>query len=258
MTLADELRADRLRALHSEFLRRASLARDDNLGLFSLCGRSDDVQVMSLLAAEWNSDDYDRSSTANIIWREIWKAAGLPTRRINFRDLCRRRGFFVEEGRRWLYEYSEDLGDWPLSTFLVLGEEASREFALPDEPSAECWLATLYRVLPTNRETTIRRLALLGLQTSIAIRWLPWDLFTASAKAIEILTDSRNRPPKQGDPRPAYRRDHLWLKWKQGERLGPAKIRDRWDSLTDAERREICSTLWERVGGQTPAEQEAV
>jgi predicted Rossmann fold nucleotide-binding protein DprA/Smf involved in DNA uptake len=61
---------------------------------------------------------------------------------------------------------------------------------------------------------------------------------------IDILGDS-DQPPR----RPAYERDHLWLKWQLEEGLGPAKIRDQWDAMRDAERKAISPNAWERVGG---------
>lgn len=57
--------------------------------------------------------------------------------------------------------------------------------------------------------------------------------------------------PPDDEPglRPAYRRDHLWLKWnKSGERFGPAKIRDRWNEMTDAHRKAISPRLPNMVG----------
>lgn len=40
--------------------------------------------------------------------------------------------------------------------------------------------------------------------------------------------------------RPAYARDHLWLKWQEAEGLTPAKIRDRWNEMEDFSRETIC------------------
>lgn len=38
--------------------------------------------------------------------------------------------------------------------------------------------------------------------------------------------------------RPAYRRDHLWLRWQREKRVfGPARIRDRWNAMPEAEQR---------------------
>lgn len=47
--------------------------------------------------------------------------------------------------------------------------------------------------------------------------------------------------------REAYRRDHLWSKWNVN-RFGPAKIRDRWNSLLEAHRRIISPRLPHTVG----------
>jgi hypothetical protein len=56
--------------------------------------------------------------------------------------------------------------------------------------------------------------------------------------------------------RPAYKRDHCWLKWAD-EGLTPAKIRDRWNALSDEGRKGICGEAWGRIGGSSPAQKKA-
>lgn len=51
-----------------------------------------------------------------------------------------------------------------------------------------------------------------------------------------------------GPKRPAYHRDHTWLSWYLKDRLTPAKIRDRWNSLSDDERISICYTASNKIG----------
>jgi hypothetical protein len=63
-----------------------------------------------------------------------------------------------------------------------------------------------------------------------------------SERTADSKTDSNQ------DPRPAYKRDHLWLRWHE-EGMGPAAIRDRWNMLSDAEREKTCPKLPGRVGG---------
>ena len=46
--------------------------------------------------------------------------------------------------------------------------------------------------------------------------------------------------------RPAYPRNHLWLKWYE-EGLGIAKIRDRWNNMTERERKEIAPEKHQRI-----------
>ncbi len=48
--------------------------------------------------------------------------------------------------------------------------------------------------------------------------------------------------------RPAYMRDHLWRDWKMDDDLGPAAIRDRWDSMSDDDRKACCPKCWEKIG----------
>ena len=50
--------------------------------------------------------------------------------------------------------------------------------------------------------------------------------------------------------RPAYARDHLWFNWHKQDELGPAKIRDRWNGMSDEERRTACPRASWRIGGK--------
>lgn len=64
----------------------------------------------------------------------------------------------------------------------------------------------------------------------------------ALEKADQII-GAADEPPR----RPAYGRDHLWLKWREEEGLTPAKIRDRWNDMTDGQRKAICPKHWKKV-----------
>jgi hypothetical protein len=48
--------------------------------------------------------------------------------------------------------------------------------------------------------------------------------------------------------RSAYGRDHLFLKWNEEDKLSPAPIRNKWNALSDTERKRICPLCWEPVG----------
>ena len=48
--------------------------------------------------------------------------------------------------------------------------------------------------------------------------------------------------------RPTYLRDHAWLGWAESENLGPARIRDRWNNMTEEERSGICLRAPGRIG----------
>jgi len=71
----------------------------------------------------------------------------------------------------------------------------------------------------------------------------------ASETKRNAIIQAVKRPKK---PRPALGRDTLWLKWKTEERLTPAKIRDRWDRMSDEQRKRACPTCWKRVGESDP------
>ena len=47
--------------------------------------------------------------------------------------------------------------------------------------------------------------------------------------------------------RPADERDHFWLKWNDEEGLTPATILDRWNSMTDDERKAISPRKWQKI-----------
>jgi len=65
---------------------------------------------------------------------------------------------------------------------------------------------------------------------------------TLTEEDIKVLFESATRFG------PAYERNRLWRKWRHEEKLTPAKIRDRWNSMTDLERREVCPTACNRIG----------
>lgn len=53
--------------------------------------------------------------------------------------------------------------------------------------------------------------------------------------------------PVKGGKRPAYLRDHRWLKWNVEEKLTPAKIRDRWNNMDEFSRDMVCPTQCEAL-----------
>jgi hypothetical protein len=65
---------------------------------------------------------------------------------------------------------------------------------------------------------------------------------TLAAKE-EPLDDAHDRG------RRCYGRDHRFLRWKKEEDLKPAAIRDRWNSMSDDERKAICPEGYRRIGG---------
>ena len=69
------------------------------------------------------------------------------------------------------------------------------------------------------------------------------------AKLQETLeSDESTIEQEETGKRPAFDRDHLWLKWNEEEGLKPAAIRDRWNGMTDAERKGITVTTWQKIG----------
>ncbi len=52
-----------------------------------------------------------------------------------------------------------------------------------------------------------------------------------------------------GKKRKAYHRDQIWLKWNKSDGLTLAKIRDKWNKLTDFQRRMHCPRWWNRIDG---------
>ena len=54
--------------------------------------------------------------------------------------------------------------------------------------------------------------------------------------------------------RPAYGRDHKWLEWKEKEGMTPATIRDRWNKMSDDERRRICPQKWQPIESENGRE----
>lgn len=94
-----------------------------------------------------------------------------------------------------------------------------------------------------------------------------WQRFFPAGSKYKTLADVADEQrrwianvffgPHSRGRRPAYKRDHQWLDWHEQDKLGPAKIRDRWDGLSDKERLDICPTACERVGGNDPKTQKS-
>lgn len=53
-----------------------------------------------------------------------------------------------------------------------------------------------------------------------------------------------------GKKRPAFQRDHLWLKWST-EGLTPAKIRNRWNDMSEQERKKCCARTHGKIEGDS-------
>ena len=47
--------------------------------------------------------------------------------------------------------------------------------------------------------------------------------------------------------RPAYDRDHKWLRWHEDDGIGPTEIRDKWNALTEADRKAITAKKWQTI-----------
>lgn len=76
-----------------------------------------------------------------------------------------------------------------------------------------------------------------------------WSAAILDAKAyVSAFGPPLPAPPARtaASCRPAYGRDHLFLTWS-AEGLTPAAIRDRWNALSDDERRRVCPAAWRRV-----------
>ena len=63
---------------------------------------------------------------------------------------------------------------------------------------------------------------------------------------LSPLHVGREEQPRR---RPAYDRDHLWLDWRLQGKMAPAAIRDRWDGMSDDERKAMCPCAWQSIGG---------
>jgi hypothetical protein len=146
----------------------------------------------------------------------------------------------------------------------------------------QCWslLAKTYTLdsgdmgPPTARrlsdEEAVNWLLLHGYVPPSDVAYLATDLFFAPGPPIptppepakpvdeeaELLSNVNEEPAEsktagQSDDRPAYKRDHTWLDWNKQDKQGPAKIRDRWNVLSEVERKNICPTTFGKVGGST-------
>jgi hypothetical protein len=261
MPVGNELRIARLRRLHAKFLD----ASDVHPQLYHACVRSGNPHLSRIL--RW----HDKGLGLSPSHEELWTAAIMGS------EQCGNLGAFLSsypgslnlQSGEWMGRYigwaNEDArGDFCRLSEDMLPEieDVSEHRRFADAP----WLETLYNVIACPRETVaIRNCCETLPEGEVEVIGLPWNVFLASAKAIEILIDrelplvktpsglllldafSASVDQVVGN-RPAYQRDHLWLKWREEESLTPAKIRDRWDSMTDERRKGACPGACERVG----------
>jgi hypothetical protein len=190
---------------------------------------------------------------------------------------------------------SEDVGDGPydptINVFEQLSQEALYHFADPASPPPKVaevfdeditgrnhWLEFLYRLFPGKPEQWNYNSHFpfpLNPEESFLVTGLPCNVFLASARAIEMVIDRKPQevfvPPcitvndssktsdatdDAGDERrPAYERDHLWLKWSQ-EGMTPAEIRDRWNQMGDEERSAVSTKKWRQIESEGGSEGE--
>jgi hypothetical protein len=73
----------------------------------------------------------------------------------------------------------------------------------------------------------------------------------AAREQGEVETTASPTPAEEPQ-RPAFMRDHFWLRLHTKEKRGPASIRDFWDGLSDEQRKAICPRACGRVGGNDP------
>jgi hypothetical protein len=181
---------------------------------------------------------------------------------------------------------SEDIGYGPydpeIGVFEQMSQEAAYHFANPASPPPKVaeafdedikgrnlWLELLYRLFPGAPERWNYHPHFpfpLDPNESFFVTGLPYNVFLTSARAIEIAIDRKplemllpasaptNQPSGNSDnlfdpgddKRPAYERDHLWLGWNE-EGMTPAAIRDRWNTMSDEERRAVSPRKWHRI-----------
>ncbi|NLS97962.1 MAG: hypothetical protein GXX96_37970 [Planctomycetaceae bacterium] len=56
--------------------------------------------------------------------------------------------------------------------------------------------------------------------------------------------------PEHGSKNSTDDRTRVFQEWRQGENLGPAKIRDRWNSLSDEDRKRLAPGCWQRINAK--------
>ena len=180
----------------------------------------------------------------------------------------------------------ETLSEKAFQHFADLYESSKERFSL-SRPLNELiegrnrWLEFIYRILQPTCEcgdynNVLPELFQFQDGESYFVVGLSCNVFLASARAIEMIIDRqqleillpppapKNQPSNKlldngNKKRPAYERDHLWLKWNEDESLTPAKIRDRWDDMTDEDRKATCPGACDRVSdGSKKAGREVV
>jgi hypothetical protein len=275
--LAVELREARLRWFHDRFLRAA----DESEPLNHLCISAE--AALHMVGTEFDASDPHypvgidlsfRHAPGGIVQNAQVSSSPIFGGQIGWPRLLRFGGAY------WygcFYSTSSDpaRAEHAVTVFQGLAEQLRDELYQRKgiRDLQERWLEVLYETFPQGRCHSSRRPEC----DSYPIAWLPWDVFLTSARAIGALanTASQSQVSPKSQPidavensgpetpiaterlRPAYERDHLWLRWQEEQGVGPADIRDLWDAMPDSERRKVCPRQWQRVGGDTPAQKKA-
>lgn len=83
-------------------------------------------------------------------------------------------------------------------------------------------------------------------ECGVALKRLSAAVLVVADEACDRFNRGHASEADAASCRPAYGRDHLFLTWS-AEGLTPAAIRDRWNALSDDERRRVCPAAWRRV-----------
>lgn len=85
-------------------------------------------------------------------------------------------------------------------------------------------------------------------------RW--WKLSLGAEPSVSGDVPKESEEPSPAEPegdaegpkrRRCYQRDHLWLKWLEDGHLKKGEIRDRWNKLSDKQRKKLCPNSWTRI-----------
>lgn len=85
-------------------------------------------------------------------------------------------------------------------------------------------------------------------ECGVALKRLSAAVLVVGSEACDSRNRERADEAQEVPPRPAYGRDHRFLAW-ESEGYGPAAIRDKWNALSQADRKRICPSHWEEIGG---------
>jgi len=202
MPLENELQTERLRSIHSQFLK----ASEEYSRFYHVACRSDNSELCDILklnvgplrSLKPEEDERRKREGRNYhLWRTAAWSTHLPLGNLSGNDQYTMTARFGSRTHRlqvhstiWLGRFDCRFSNQHADVeFQRLAAEVAPDFTSSDHTDYAHWLEVLYETLPHERkELACEDFPPEGV---LHVAWLPWNLFLASARAVELLIKGR-------------------------------------------------------------------